>query len=267
MQGIIRKNKTILGKLDSLHQGWLALVEPSATNINGDIAAYFSTSILSLFAKIRLKGITASSLPDIPPDASEIERLTIVKSYEWENPRVHLQFGMKGENDTEWTPIWEAAMLNQTGVPFYTLNCMNVLGSSGDFIVGDTVSLGVRALDVGWGGLTGNDHVTLYGGAIQEAWQLPPVINVANQISRERVSLVAGNDHVIEANPGRKGLVIAAWSNGVASISEGYPEYGLTGFPLMGQGSAYELNSTRLWRGSILIECVEDIEIEITEYY
>jgi hypothetical protein len=129
------------------------------------------------------------------------------------------------------------------------------------------VSLGVRALDVGWGGLSGNDTVVLYGGAIQEAWQLPPVVNVANQISRERVALVAGGDHVIEANPGRKGLVIAAWTNGVASISEGYPEYGLTGFPLIGMGSAYELNSTRLWRGSIVIECVEDIEIEIVEYF
>ena len=267
MQGIIRKNHTILRRFSGGDTGWSDLIQPQLTSLNGDVAAYFSSAVVSLFCKARIKSLAAVELPDIPPDASEVERLAIIKNYEWESPRVHLQIGLK-EEETEYIPIWEAALLNQSGSPSYTLNCMNVLGASGDFVLGDTVSLGARIVDIGWGSLTPQDEVVLYGGAIQEAWQLPPIINVANQVQSERIGLDEGETHEIEANPGRKGLLISCWTEGgIAAISEGYLEPSLSGFPLVGFGAAYELNSSRLWRGKLYIEAVTAIEIEITEYF
>ena len=261
MQGIIRKNKTIISEFGAGDTDWKILIEPEATQLNSDVAAYFSSHIVSLFARVNLKSVTAVSIPEIPPDASELERLAIVKEYEWGGPRFHLEYGIK-EGGADWIPIWETALLNQAGSPGYTINCMNVLGASGDFILGETAQLGARIINAGWGDLAGADKVVVYGGAIQEAWQIPSLLNIVNQAQETRLILAAGQTHIIPANPHRRGLLISNWEPGEVSISEG----GLSGFPLIGQGAAYEITSSRLWRGEIVVTAITDSEIEIVEY-
>jgi len=247
-------------------EDWVDIIFPTQTDLGGGVASYYTHHLTTAFAKVEIKSLTATAAPEFPIDATPSERLRIIQEHEWVNgTRYELEIGIHKDGMSDPVPIFRASCMRQLGAPFYTINLMAGLGSAGDFIIGETDKLTARVVSAGYGSPQSQDSVIIYGCEVREAWKLPDVINTVSQTNTQTITLATGELFSLPARYNRKGLKIATWTNdSFVQVTES-TTISDPGFPLLGTGSYYEMNSSRMWTGSVFITAMNDSTITLQE--
>lgn len=266
MDYLVRDGSAFVAETVTTDESWVDIIFPTATDLGGGVAAYFTHHLTTAFAKIEITSLDATPAPEFPIDATPSERLRIIQEHEWQHSkRFELEIGLKHDGMTEPLTIFRASAMRQLGAPFYTVNLMAGLGAAGDFIIGENDTLAARVIGAGFGSPSSNDSVVVYGCEVREAWKLPNPINVISETESNSITLLTGEVHTIPPRYNRKGLKIVTWSEtSLVQITESTTMTD-PGVPLLGLGSSYEMNATRMWTGHIFVTAMQDSTITVQE--
>lgn len=250
IQQAIQRSVTILEKFDVSNQNLRVIYKPSLSNGSDRFQSNrFYGFVTSLRANINIKSIPESILPDLDPVATRTERLTAVRDMEWKSQRKELEIMLR-TSQRPWTPLFSLSLLNR--LPYYVVNLMPYLTDSLTFDMANDATLAARIINVGYGGLQGNDTVTLFGSVREELTSLPtdmPEISLSSPLS---VDINDASQVILSATPDRKqatfinygnaGKVFMNWGN-LAEVGKG--------ITLLPNGGSYEINLSNPYRGIV----------------
>jgi len=123
--------------------------------------------VRDLRARISIKSLAASNIPEIDDLSTTSERITLMRNYEWGQSRFHLELLIKQESDPSWETIGEISLMNKIETPFYMADLGDFF-SAGTIELGEQTIIGCRIKNVGYGHLAGEDKVTIFGTIIKE---------------------------------------------------------------------------------------------------
>jgi hypothetical protein len=230
--------------------GFRAIYVPSAISPYDRVQTLrFYGFITSLRMKVDINSIQESVLPNLEADASRTERLTALRDMEWRSPRKQISFYLKTAY-VDWQPIFDISLLNR--LPYYQVNLLPYLTDNISFDTSNDCQLGARITDAGYGLLSGEDRITLYGSVREEITTLPtdakeisfgtPHSWTANSNSQ---LILPANSNRLQATLINTSLTNEVFLNygGMASLGEG--------ITLMRGGGSYEINLSNMYRGAI----------------
>lgn len=124
--------------------------------------------IKNLKAYASIKSVPEAELPDFLLEDSETEKLAKVLDVEWGAQRKQLNLLIKNSNDNEWMSIGEISLLNPAGYPYRIYNLLDIVTDNLAFELSSDAKLAVQIENVGYGLLTTDDKVNIYGSYIEE---------------------------------------------------------------------------------------------------
>lgn len=223
---------------------------------------YFSVFIQSLRCKIAVPSIEEASIPNLDPELSRAERILNIREIEWNSPRREFEI-LQRKMGRDWVPLFSVAALRRD--PYYSINLLKYLTDNADYPVGSDSSLGVRAVDAGYGLLGTGDELTFFGSAYKEAWVLPQVEAPIGNCTRSQASVGNTTTTIAPQNPNRKYLIITNNSGGACWLSLGQPASFNQGILLTGLGASYEITASNLYRGEIAAISEATSQLLVTE--
>ncbi|MBD2365190.1 hypothetical protein H6G36_29235 [Anabaena minutissima FACHB-250] len=125
-----------------------------------------SAKVSSLRAVATINSLSSTGLPNFLLEDSETERLQKALDLEWNSPRIQLNLYIG--NNNEWLEIGAVSLINQLGVPYRNYNLIPLFSDKDYIELGSNTTLGLKAVDVGYGLLTNNDIVAIHGFYTQE---------------------------------------------------------------------------------------------------
>lgn len=158
----------------------------------------FNCFIKNLKAYAKINSLGSVNLPDLRLEDTETEKLYKVLDTQWNSPRKHLNLFIS--NTTEWYPVASISLLNPSGYPYKMYNLMDLFTNNLAIELGDNSRIGVQIQNVGYGGLTSDDVVTIHGSYVEEIFlhsdDIPININITGgSISNSDGSTVTPADY------------------------------------------------------------------------
>lgn len=130
-------------------------------NLSGEIIAV-NTSITSAKAHAKIDSLAPIKLPDFTLEDSETDKIYKTLGIEWTSARKQLDL-LLTINGTDWKSVASISLLNPSGYPYRVYNLLNLFTENLTIELGDNGMLGVQIINVGYGVLSGNDKLTIYG--------------------------------------------------------------------------------------------------------
>lgn len=232
---------------------------PSNFNITNNIISR-NKFIKNLKAYVSIKSLPEAELPNFLIEDSETEKLNKVLDVEWGAQRKQLNLLIRKDNNSDWMPIGETSLLNPTGYPYRIYNLLDIVTDNLAFELSDTASLGVQIEDVGYGLLTTDDKVNIYGSYIEEFVindSMNPITNIFERtvlLDQESIIAVLPNEQrkyvIIQNNNNHDihfSLSTNAGSGSTVIKSGGHYELFINNVPYYNEISIYsEYNSSVL---------------------
>lgn len=119
-----------------------------------------------LRAKAIVKSLNAAVPPDIDPLTSPYAKALIMHDYEWKSPRFHLELIVKS-GGKDWISMGEISLLNRQDVPYMNISLSDIF-ADGTFELAESSAIGIRVKDVGFGFLSGEDRIDIFGTVVKE---------------------------------------------------------------------------------------------------
>lgn len=162
-----KESKTILKPVASNSTEVIPLFNKALpANLQGTVIAVNSLiTNLKVYAKITSLG--AIAMPNFSLEDSETDKLYKALDIEWKSPRKQLDF-LLSIDDINWQIIGSISLLNPSGYPYRIYNILNAITDDIAIELGDNGMIGMQVKDVGYGGINGNDQLTVYGSYIRE---------------------------------------------------------------------------------------------------
>lgn len=206
--------------------------------------------ISDLRAKIDIASIPETDLPNVDIGANRTQRITAVRDQEWNAPRYELEILMKTTYSGGWHSIFSVSLLNR--LPFYIVDLLGYFSNQVAFSVAADAVLGVRIKDVGYGFLKGDDRITIYGAAKEEALALPTESPEITLTTDSSPTIGETSVTVLPANPHRKVASIVNRSSDRIVYLTYSPIATLgNGFCIYPNGGALNIDQTNLYKGAI----------------
>lgn len=161
----LTKAFSILERVPASSSGFLELYTPSSETVSEE-TVNFSGLLESLRVRIQINSLTETPIPAGLDELGDVEALEAYKNYQWEAERIHLSlFRRKGSGDR--LKIGTVPMLKRS--PFYVVDLMPYLTRQvvARFATGDSLDVAVE--DAGYGFLTADDDVVVFGEGLEEA--------------------------------------------------------------------------------------------------
>jgi hypothetical protein len=250
IQQSIQRSVNILKRFNASVNGVQIIYQPSLTTALDRIQSLrFYGFVTSLRCTVDIKSIPEAPIPDVEPTATRAEKLTAVRDMEWLSARKELEILMK-VSGSGWLPIAAISLLNR--VPHYMINLLPYFTDNVSFDMANDAVLGARIVDAGYGLLSGNDHVTIFGSVREEIVSLP-TDSTEIALSQSHNWTIDGTSVVIlPTNPNRlQATFVNNDANDTVYLSYGAIAETGKGIALMPNGGSYEINSTNLYRGAI----------------
>lgn len=171
---IIQYNKvrTIARKLNSVTSNTIVtLYENAGLDSVSQIAGITPISVngfvknLKVYAKI--SSLAEATLPNFSLEDSDTDKLYKALNVEWTSPRKQLNLYIS-DNRLSWEPIGSISLLNPAGYPYRIYNLLDLYTDSIALEIGMNGRIGVSLQDVGYGLLTQQDSVTIFGTYLEE---------------------------------------------------------------------------------------------------
>lgn len=197
--------------------------------------------VKSLRARTNITSIPEVDLPNIPIEDSRTERLSKVRNIEWKEPRKHLKLWTKNASNS-WFHIATVSLLN---IPPYRLFDLQVYFSANLMIeLGESGAIGASIENAGYGLLSGQDEVVIFGSGTTEIIAIPkqvPSIGVSNNYGW---TITNESQLILPSDANRKQITLTNTGGSKVYLSFGKPAEIGEGICLMPQGGSYELNRT-----------------------
>ncbi|NEQ47009.1 MAG: hypothetical protein F6K00_27095 [Leptolyngbya sp. SIOISBB] len=222
--------------------------------------------ITDLRARIDIRSLPESEIPDIPLGTSRTSKAEIVRELEYGSARYELELLIRNTY-SGWMSLFNFSLLNRR--PFYVVDLLSYLSNQPAFAMANDARLGVRVLDVGFGTMQAGDSVNIFGAAREEVTSLPSEGDLITQSAERTATVGTGSEVILAAAPVRKQAVIVNRSE-TATVTLSYqpmatPDDGIVLYP---GGGAYEINRTNLYRGLIsAISTEANTALSIAEFF
>ncbi len=253
------KVKTIVKKLDVNTASSIITIcdgNQSVDNIPGVTLISVNTFVKNLKAYARITSLPEVQLPDFTLEDTDSDKLNKILNVEWTGARKQLNLFIT--ESTSWELVGSISLLNPSGYPYRMYQLMDLYTENLAIELGSNGKLGVQIEDVGYGGLTGQDIVTIHGSYSQEivAYQpsnsfslMPTNFNSCTSLNKQ---ITNDSSVIIAANPNRKYLNLINNSDKPIWINLGETAEINKGILLTDYGSSFELSQgTGLYLGAI----------------
>lgn len=161
----------ILGKLRQ-GQTEATIYTPEVGEDGKGVDLPFFAFIDTLRISIRLPSLEEKELPADFEELDDAQRRAIIRTFFYDGPNMIFELSIvKGGQEFKPAII---GIVNRP--PFYHFSLMTYLTDAAVFPLAAGCELKARVLDVGWGGLSGDDEIIIFGSARTEApaFSLPP---------------------------------------------------------------------------------------------
>lgn len=189
--------------------------------------------------KSQLRSIPEITLPNLPIDQSRTERLNAIRNIEWTNPRKHLKLHF-ASTANDWHHVATVSLLNV--MPYRLINLMEYFTPNIALELGATGAVGVSVEDAGYGLLTGNDELVLYGSATTEVVVIPSEIRPIDGCTPYSWEIGTTSQLILPGLTGRKQITLTNTGDGEIYLNLGNAAVLGAGIALMPNGGSYEFN-------------------------
>ena len=262
-QLVYTRNVNILNKFDSNNTAnQLVLYKP------GYVSPYDTTATIryygflqSLRVRIDISSIEESDIPNLEPESTRAERLAAVREMEWLSKRKELEILVRN-HEMPWLELFRISLLNRR--PYYIVNLLPYFTEGSDFLMGNTLQVAARIKNAGYGLLSDNDTVTIFGGVQEQAWYLDPnsqpMVTNSNSTTYNNCTNYAFppvtdvSSVILEENTNRKYTMLI--NNGVNRVWVGQGEVATAGEGIFIEpGGHYEITSNNTYTGALSVVC------------
>lgn len=250
LQQTYSRTQQILSSFREGNNSLQTIYQPSAISPYDRVQTLrFYGFITSLRMRVDINSMVEADIPNLDADTSRTERLTALRDMEWRSPRKQISFFMRTAR-LDWQPIFDVSLMNR--LPYYQVNLLPYLTDNISFDTSNDFMLGAQITDVGYGKLSGEDNVLIFGSVREEITTLPTdskEISFAQPFSWE---INTDSRVILPANPKRQQVTLVNRS----LTEEVFINYGSSsqmnrGITLMRGGGSYEINMSNLYRGAI----------------
>lgn len=250
-----QRSVQILERLTTSDQGSVKTVyEPGYVSPFDLVASTrFYGFITDLRCKVDIKSLDEQALPNISIGDSRTERVTAVRDMEWKNPRKQLNLLLRNPKAGDWINVASISLLNRE--PYYQVNLLQYLSDNVAFAVANDSAIGVQIENVGYGLLSTNDEVTIWGSVKEELSIVPTAERVVTHTTAYSWNVTDQSKILLPNNQDRLQATIV--NIGTASVFLNFntaAQSGL-GITLVPQGGSYEVNLTNPFKGTISAIC------------
>jgi hypothetical protein len=259
-------NTTIAKKIDSSNQDSRIILFDNTTPSNTQGASISTNAFLkNLKAFSNINSLAEATLPDIKLEDSDQERLIKILNIEWTAARIQLDLEVSSDG-TDYIKIGSVSLINQMGYPYKNYSLLDFYTDGLAAELGANGKIACSIKDVGYGKLTVNDELTIYGSLAQEI-----VIN--EQLAQTNIAypitiiLAAGIATLILGNDStRKGTTIFNGSD--ETIFIGYnntisdSNYSIRLSP----GKGYEFPSP-IFVNDVFAYSINQATLQVTDFY
>lgn len=257
------------------------IIEPITHENAGQISVIYETGYVSpwditqslkfygfltdLRARIDIRSLAESEIPDIPLGTSRTAKSEIVREMEYGSARYELELLIRNTY-SGWMSLFNFSLLNRR--PFYVVDLLSYLSNQPAFAVANDAMLGVRVVDVGYGSMQPGDSVNIFGCAREEVTSLPSEGEIITQSTENQTTIGTSSEIILAQTPLRKQAIVINRSD-TAVVTLSYqpiatPNQGVVLYP---KGGAYEINRTNLYRGALsAISTEASTPISIAEF-
>lgn len=252
-----------LGGVSGLNSIDLFDYAPPLNLPNNYIEVLRNRYIKNLKAYTSINSTSAVPIPDFKFEDSETEKLSKVIESEWASQRKQLD--IKISNDGIQSIISSVSLTKSNGYPFRIYNLLDLMTDNLAFEAGTTDSVIIQAVDVGYGLLTQQDIVNVYGSYVEEI-----VVRVAESIigyiNETTFPLTANQSETISvASDLKKYVLIQNKSNADIYLSFNQLVNISNGIKLSSMGT-YELNTKNTpYYGDIYALCETNNSVLVIE--
>lgn len=235
----------------------------SPSNIPSSEVISINAFLKNLKAFSSINSLVEAQLPDIKLEDTDQERLIKVLNIEWGSARIQLDLEVSSDG-TNFIKVGSVSLINQMGYPYRNYSLLDFFTDGLAAELGTNGKIAVSIKDVGYGKLTANDELTIYGSVSREI-VLSDALSVDNanyftvQLTENTTNLI------LDANAFRKGLVV--FNDSATKIYLGFSNtidstnYSI---PLIG-GKGYEFPQP-IYTGNIYAYTNTAINLQVTEF-
>lgn len=209
--------------------------------------------VTDLRCKVNIQSIDEQALPEIGLGDSRTARVNAVRDMEWRSPRKQMNLMLRTASAGDWIEIAPISLLNRD--PYYQVNLLQFLSDNVAFAVANDSAIGLQIVDAGYGLLSGNDEVVIWGSVKEELNIIPPGQRIVTHSAQYGRTVTDQSSIVLGANQDRLQATIV--NTGAATVFLNYntqAQAGL-GIALVAQGGSYEINLSNPFKGSISAVC------------
>lgn len=205
--------------------------------------------ITDLRMKIQIRSITESVIPNLGVESNRTDRLIAVRDMEWNSPRKELHLFMETSRHP-LTHITSISLLNRQ--PYYVVNLMPYFTDNGIVNIANDTRLSARIQNAGYGLLTGQDEVVVYGSCKEEVTTLPEEERTIQSCQSYTWTVGTGSAQILPSNPNRLQVTfVNRHATGTIYLNYGNVAEVGKGIALMPNGGSYEINFTNPYSGLI----------------
>lgn len=252
VQQAYARSAQILTTLQAGNGGSLVTLYQPSVVTPWDITASlrFNGYISDLRCRIDINSLDETNIPDLGLQSNRTQRITAVRDQEWNAPRYELEVLMQSTYSGGWHSLFTVSLLNR--LPYYIIDLLGYFSNQVAFAVAADAILGVRIVDAGYGFLKGDDRVTIFGAAKEEALALPTESPEIVSTSDATVTVQDVSAVVLPANPARKLATLTnASTNRILYLTYNSTAQVGKGFCLYPNGGTLNIDTANLYRGAI----------------
>jgi hypothetical protein len=262
---IIAVNTTIAKTINATNQNnRIVLFEnilPSNIPSSGIISINGFLKNLKAFSNIN--SLAEATLPDIKLEDSDQERLIKILNIEWNAARIQLDLEISSDG-INFIKIGSVSLINQMGYPYKNYSLLDFYTDGLAAELGANGKIACTIKDVGFGKLSANDELTIYGSVAQEI-----VLNDISSVSMASLVTTAVSSNVatkiVNSNSNRRGLLI--FNDSASKVYLGFSNAIDTtnySIPLMAN-KGYEFPQP-IFTGNIYAYSATAINLQVTEF-
>lgn len=213
--------------------------------------------IKNLKAYASIQSTSEVLLPDFNLEDTETEKLNKVLDVEWGSERKQLNL-LIGQTD-DWMVLGKTSLLNPSGYPYRIYNLLDIVTDNLAFELSSDIELALQIEDVGYGSLTNQDVVNVYGSYMEEVVvdnylsEITSIIEFDIDVFNQSTFLLTSDDrrkYVFIQNNGTNDLHISlsafATGRGMTIKPGGHYEFDTKNVPYFEVISGYSENRTNV---------------------
>lgn len=240
-------------------QDYTLIYEPSLVFENDSIDGNrFNGFLTELRVMVQLVSIEEGAIPNPALTASRTDKINLVYEYEWQSPRKVLGLYLGERNNPTKSLVGQVSLVRRD--PMYQKGLLKYLTESIAYSFAPNLQLYARIENAGYGFLSSNDVITIFGAAREEWVDVTSGLNEFNSTTQAIFNVNSVATKVLNSNSQRRTALLvnnevvtdsAQIKDRIIYLNLGTQSDLNSGIPIYPNGGSFEINDRNLFRGEI----------------